>query len=297
MSHEPVVLVITVNVAGAPPLPHVTQEVHAIRSALEGVAEVRALANPTLDEVFAVLREDADKGRIRVFHFAGHASAVALMLADSAGGPAMGHAQGLAEYLGQHRSIELVVLNGCSTRAQIEGLRRAGVGAVVATTRAIKDDVGASFGKTLYAELASKRLSAAFEAAAGALKTEWGGNLRELVVDEPEVEEEWNDAQPWVLRSEPRLKRWRLPAVDRFALMDELAKVFNRDDHAAFLLTRIGFPRGSMPVFRVPASFWTTAVQLLDDGVLGAQIDGVQAVVDEAVGQFPGNSFFAANCS
>jgi len=297
MSHEPVVLVITVNVDGVPPLPHVTQEVRAIRSTLEGVAEVRVLENPTLDEVFAVLREDAGMGRIRVFHFAGHASAVALMLADPAGGPALGHAQGLAEYLGQQRSIELVVLNGCSTRAQIEGLRRAGVGAVVATTRAIKDDVGASFGKTFYAEVTSKRLKAAFEAATGALKTEWGGNLRELVVHEPEVEQEWSDAQPWVLRSEARLERWRLPAVDRFALTDELARVFSRDDQARYLLTRSGFPRGSMPAFRVPMSFWTEAVELLDDGVLGPEIDGVQRVVDEAVGMFPGNGFFSSNCS
>lgn len=300
---EPVVLVVLANVVEAQPLPHVMTEAGAIQRALDPpfpgrrVAEVRTLESPTVEVLFDELRRDADQRRIRVFHFAGHANAVSLVLAGLTGGPAVGHAEGLAKHLGQQDGLTLAVLNGCSTRAQIEGLRRAGVGAVVATTRAIKDGAAATFASAFYRHLASMRLGAAFEAAKNGVETEHGGTLRELVDDAPDVMHEWAEPRPWVLAHAPKLERWRLARVSAQELADELSRVFSDLDNARMLVGRIGFPRGWVPSAPNAMVFWSEVVRMLEDGALGAGRDGVQALVDEASRLFPGNRFLAEHCT
>ncbi|MCA9712423.1 MAG: hypothetical protein KDK70_41695, partial [Myxococcales bacterium] len=74
-------------------------------------------------------------------------------------------------------------------------------------------------------------------------------------------------------------------------------RVFNSEGQARVLLARTGFPRGRAPSFRMPMDFWQQIVDLLVDGTLGERVDGLQRIVDEAVKLFPGNSFFANNCS
>ena len=79
------------------------------------------------------------------------------MLESAGAGGAVAHAEGLATFLGQRRNLQLVFLNGCSTRAQAAGLLEAGVAAVIATARAIEDAVAREFAAAFYTELAAGR--------------------------------------------------------------------------------------------------------------------------------------------
>ena len=103
-----------------------------------------------------------------IFHYGGHASGDGLFLESAGLEGAVAHAEGLATFLGQRRNLELVFLNGCSTRAQAAGLLEAGVSAVIATARAIEDTVALEFAAAFYSELAAgATLRAAYEAARG----------------------------------------------------------------------------------------------------------------------------------
>ena len=80
-----------------------------------------------------------------LFHYAGHASGTKL---EFEGQDA--HAQGLADFFRDYPKLKLVFLNGCSTRAQVEGLFAAGVKAVIATSVEISDQRAKDFALEFY---------------------------------------------------------------------------------------------------------------------------------------------------
>ena len=102
-----------------------------------GLCRLEVLSNATLDQIFDVFTRNRDQ--VAILHYAGHADSGRLLLESSAAGGAAAHAAGLATFLGQRRGLQLVFLNGCSTRAQVARLLEAGVAAVIATARAIDD--------------------------------------------------------------------------------------------------------------------------------------------------------------
>ena len=102
-----------------------------------GLCRLELLPNATLDQIFDVFTRNRDQ--VTILHYAGHADSGRLLLESSAAGGAPAHAAGLATFLGQCGGLQLVFLNGCSTRAQIARLLEAGVSAVIATARAIDD--------------------------------------------------------------------------------------------------------------------------------------------------------------
>ncbi len=131
-----------------------------------GLCRLEVLSNATLDQIFDVFTRNRD--RVTILHYAGHADSGRLLLESSAAGGAAAHAAGLATFLGQRQGLQLVFLNGCSTRAQIARLLEAGVAAVIATARAIDDAMARAFAIAFYTELASGApLRAAYEAARG----------------------------------------------------------------------------------------------------------------------------------
>ena len=68
------------------------------------------------------------KGRVAIFHFAGHASSHQLRFEGQDA-----DANGIAELLAQQKGLKLVFLNGCSTRKQVNYLLELGIPAVIAT--------------------------------------------------------------------------------------------------------------------------------------------------------------------
>lgn len=103
-----------------------------------------------------------------VFHYSGHADEKGL---ETAGEKTL--SEGIAELLGDCPKLRLVVLNGCSTREQVDLLLKEGVPAVVATYAPVKDPKAKQFGITFFHELADdfKPFKEAFDTAIGTVKT------------------------------------------------------------------------------------------------------------------------------
>ena len=136
-------------------LPEEFRQLQAILEAAEGKGLCRLVVRPNarLDQILETFTEHRD--RVSIFHYGGHAGDDRLFLETKGTEGAVAHAEGLATFLGQRRNLQLVFLNGCSTRAQAAGLLDAGVSAVIATARAIEDAVALEFAAAFYAEVAS----------------------------------------------------------------------------------------------------------------------------------------------
>ncbi|HKH47601.1 MAG TPA: tetratricopeptide repeat protein [Thermoanaerobaculia bacterium] len=192
----------------------------AMAAAVEaGLCEVVERANATVDEVLDVFQDLQYRDRIAVFHFGGHAGDAELLLESASGEATVAHAGGLARFLGQQRGLELVFLNGCSSRGQVQGLLDAGVPAVIATSQAIDDAVATEFSSRFYKAFASgAAIRTAYAEAQGAVQTRRGdlarGTYRSFVPDVV-AEDRW----PWDLYvasgAEERLARWSLPLAAR----------------------------------------------------------------------------------
>lgn len=101
-----------------------------------------------LEDIFHNFNRFGD--RIAVFHYGGHAGGDHLHLEDQSA-----NAIGLAKLLSSAKELQLVVLNGCSTQAQVEKLLALGVKAVIATSVAIMDNMALDFARQFYQSLAA----------------------------------------------------------------------------------------------------------------------------------------------
>jgi len=72
-------------------------------------------------------------------------------------------------------------------------------------------------------------------------------------------------------------------------LIDELARVFWQPGLARIITLRAGFPPRDVPAFTTALGFWSLIVRAAEDGKISR---GTQAVVDEAVQQYPCNELF-----
>jgi hypothetical protein len=100
---------------------------------------------------------------LALFLYSGHAKRDALLLEDETA-----HGGGIAHLLGQCPNLRAVMLNGCSTQGQVEGLLSAGVPLVVATSAPVDDEQATRFSIRLFQALSEHySLSDAFELAIG----------------------------------------------------------------------------------------------------------------------------------
>src|SRR5271165_5185899 len=184
-----------------------------------GLCRLELLPNASLDQIFDVFTQNRDQ--VTILHYAGHADSGRLLLESNAAGGAPAHAAGLATFLGQCGGLQLVFLNGCSTRAQVARLLEAGVAAVIATARAIDDGMARAFAVAFYTELASGLpLRAAYEKARGrvlaAHDTVPAGYVghRDLgtTAESASADPTDDDGFPWEFRPGTELvERWSLP--------------------------------------------------------------------------------------
>jgi len=155
------------------------------------------------------------KDRIAIFHYAGHAQDYTLLLEDSQGNQHLADGQGLAGFLRQQRGLQLVFLNACSTRAQADQLRDAGVPLVIATARAIPDELAAGFADAFYQSLASgDTLESAFANAKGAVQFSQGDLNRHLAAVPDPAADHIAQGLPWeiyVLQGAEDALQWNLP--------------------------------------------------------------------------------------
>ncbi|MCY7359696.1 MAG: CHAT domain-containing protein, partial [Rudanella sp.] len=121
---------------------------------------------------------------LALFHFSGHAGKTVLQLEDKvAEGKGItvlqledkvAEGKGIADLLGLCKNLQLVFLNGCSTRQHIELLRAAGVRAmVIATSTPVNDTVAKDFALRFYETLVQQvSLQQAIETVQGTFSVE-----------------------------------------------------------------------------------------------------------------------------
>ncbi len=130
------------------PLPKLRAEREGVQAHLQaasekGLCECILIERAGIDEILAAFQEFSNQ--IVIFHFAGHAGAFQLCLETASGNEEIAHAGGLAAFLGLQKGLELVFLNGCSTRKQVDQLLQSGLGSVIATSQAIADQAASDF--------------------------------------------------------------------------------------------------------------------------------------------------------
>lgn len=165
-----------------------------------------------VDDIFATFNKNKD--RIAIFHYAGHAEGTKLHLEAGTGS-----ADGLAQLMGQQNNLQLVFLNGCSSKGQVQGLLEAGVPAVIATSVPIEDRKATEFAQHFYEALANRRtIGQAFAIAEAYLRTRYSRSVEVSTRSASWVGASAaaaTDALPWGLyvnddRRE-RILNWKLP--------------------------------------------------------------------------------------
>lgn len=185
-------------------------ERRAIQDALQaaeqrGLCKFEPLADATLHEIFDAFQRY--RNRVAIFHFGGHANSYQLLLDSAEGTPAAAGGRGLAEFLGKQQSLQLVFLNGCSTYGHVEALHRAGVSAVVVTSRAVMDAVACGFAARFYRALGTgASVEKAFNEAAAEARDRANDNSQNIKRD-LDSEESGSDISreswPWDLKVAP----------------------------------------------------------------------------------------------
>jgi hypothetical protein len=105
------------------------------------------------------------KDQLRVFLYSGHANRDKLVLEGQSA-----NAEGIAYLLGQCPNLQLVFLNGCSTKGQVYNLLQKGIPVVIATSAPIEDKKACEFSTRFFQALNDQcSIKEAFELAKGEL--------------------------------------------------------------------------------------------------------------------------------
>lgn len=140
------------------------EEERKIRAALshlhdQRILEVLSLGSTSLDDMYKHFNRFHN--RIVLFHFGGHSDSGFLKLSDQ-----NHRAANLAALMGMNDELSLVVLNGCSNKAQVTALLKSGVKAVVATSHPLIDEQALIFTEQFYnALVGGKNIQEAFDTA------------------------------------------------------------------------------------------------------------------------------------
>ncbi|MFK7926229.1 MAG: CHAT domain-containing protein, partial [Bacteroidia bacterium] len=200
------------------------QEARGIYRALQdrhdaGHLEIYREESADIDDIFHNFNRFRD--RVNIFHYGGHANGTQLRLEDQDA-----NATGLAQLLGSQSQLQLVVLNGCSTRKQVIQLLKAGVKAVIATSVPVQDAMAMDFGIQFYQTLVSgASIQQSFTQAKALLETKYGDDKGIAIFRSLIWEEESNpDAvMPWGLyvdekEESPAVLNWKLPDFKKVSL-------------------------------------------------------------------------------
>ena len=140
----------------------------------EGTLQVEQEASSSLEDIFEVFRNYDNQ--IAIFHYGGHAAGTHLRLEANDTSSQKGYAGGLASLLGQQEGLQLVFLNGCATKPQVELLLENGVKAIIATSAPIQDQMATEFAEQFYNAMAGhSTIQRAFNIATSFVATKYQG--------------------------------------------------------------------------------------------------------------------------
>ncbi len=157
------------------PLPTLGEEDKSVHDILSQRAfrdnhfNINRFSFATVNEIIDYLTDF--KENICLFHYSGHAGKDNLLIEDQEA-----NANGIAQLLLECPNLKLVVLNGCSTKGQVDILLNEegdhGIPAVIATSRPIDDQAATRFAISFYKSLADhfSTIGDAFKTAMAAVK-------------------------------------------------------------------------------------------------------------------------------
>lgn len=123
--------------------------------------ETLQLGHATLEGVYKAFNRFHN--RIAIFHYGGHSDHEFLNLEDK-----MARSSALSTLIGQQKNLQLVFLNGCANRKQVQHLFDNKVKAVIATYAPVNDERATQFAHQFYHALANgKNIKNAFDTAKG----------------------------------------------------------------------------------------------------------------------------------
>lgn len=200
-----------------------TEEQDGIRTALDkaeekGLCEVVYETDTDVDKIFRVF--DKYQDRIAIFHYGGHAEDYTLLLKAADGSRQYANSDGLMNFLAAQKGLQLVFINGCSSKQQAEKLRSLGVPVVVGTSQPIDDAAATILSTQFYESLSTGRtIAQSWEAAAAKVKTRtnaaegyravWPGHKSK---DKPRIEFPW---ELYVRPGAETVTEWNLPRAAR----------------------------------------------------------------------------------
>ena len=160
-------------------------------------AEVEILHGVTVKDLFDFFQHEKNRGRVAIFHYAGHANSFQFLMESEDGSNQSAHGEGIISFLNKQEGLKLVVLNGCSTEGHALQLAEGDI-ATIATSNSIDDQVATDFAIRFYSGLVNDiELMQAFDEAADYIKTLKGSaNMRDLYWDGLPAEETPNTV-PW----------------------------------------------------------------------------------------------------
>ncbi|MEN0006885.1 MAG: CHAT domain-containing protein [Bacteroidota bacterium] len=169
--------------------------------------------------------------QLAIFHYAGHAESTELQLE---GGSAQ--SKGLAQLLGEQQALQLVFLNGCSTKGQVQQLFDAGVPAVIATSVPIEDPKAVEFSAAFYQALANKRsIKTAFEFAKASLEAAYRSTPEMTITRGIKLKASPTtpDTLPWALYLKEdkatEALQWRLPYYREIGLPKDMVQYIGKE--------------------------------------------------------------------
>lgn len=167
--------------------------------------------------------------QLSLFLFSGHAGKDALYLEDEAA-----NSQGIAALLGACPNLKAVVLNGCATKGQVEGLLNQGVPIVIATNAPVEDRSATQFSTAFFQQLTEQdsSIEEAFEIGIGSAKLSQPNELvvqRGLVTKRKQNQPTWgihyNNKDFLQLKLRERIEKVRPPKRPKCFLMYDFEDV------------------------------------------------------------------------
>jgi hypothetical protein len=178
--------------------------------------QVEKAEHTSIDDFFEIFGRY--QNRVAIFHYGGHASGSGLQLEGAGGAVETASAGGLAQLMGQQKDLQLVFLNGCATRGQVEALLEAGVKAVIATAVAINDVKATEFAEQFYRALAGQAsIEKAFNTAKSFIATKYASAKEIKKSKGLKLKKKENGAAeelPWGLYTDDESTlEWKLPTM------------------------------------------------------------------------------------
>ncbi len=201
------------------------QERRALEQALKPAAEqqfIQLISEAEADGKYIFDTFNEYRGRIKIFHYAGHADGDHLdLVGQQFQGRSIADLIQEENHASESGGVELVFLNGCATYGQVSALLEAGVKRVIATSVAIADPQASTLAQAFYERLArpGADIEEAYRVAAIAVR-EGGEEARAAWAELGEIRSLGSLSKqksamvfPWALYvdEDQSLRPWRLP--------------------------------------------------------------------------------------